>query len=405
MTLYYPPTQNGLQKTLDAQLDQGHTAAATLNNTTGIQNKKGMMLINRIDTDGNEKSPSLREFISFDGTSGSTVTTLTRGLGGTTDQDHAVGSVVEFIWDVVAYEALLSAFTSQHSVAGAHTAASDSAAGVVELATTAETETGTDASRAVTPDGLHDMTTLAGAAWFLDEDTMSSNSDVKVPSQQSVKAYVDASLVAASTDGWIESADTWTYASSTSFTISGVDRTAIFKKGTKIKLTQSTDKFFYVTSSSFSTNTTVNITGGTDYTLANATITAPHYSYADTPQGFPQWFAYTSTPTWNGTPPSTNTVTNAQFSISGGVCFLRIWHNNSSAGTSNTQLAFTGPIACGDTAGTYHTSATGYVSTGESSSAPTASARAFVYSTDPTLYLFFSSISAKSAFFSGFYKI
>lgn len=71
-------------------------------------------------------------------------------------------------------------------------AASTTVAGVVELATTAETETGTDATRAVTPDGLHDMTTLSGAAWFLDEDTMSSDSAVKTASQQSVKAYADA---------------------------------------------------------------------------------------------------------------------------------------------------------------------------------------------------------------------
>lgn len=74
--------------------------------------------------------------------------------------------------------------------------ATDAVKGKVELATTAETTTGTDATRAVTPDGLHDMTSLSGAAWFLDEDTMSSNSDTKVPSQQSVKAYVDTEIAA-----------------------------------------------------------------------------------------------------------------------------------------------------------------------------------------------------------------
>lgn len=74
-------------------------------------------------------------------------------------------------------------------------AASTSAAGTVELATTAETTTGTDTTRAVTPDALHDMTSLSGAAWFLDEDTMSSDSATKVPSQQSVKAYVDRPLI------------------------------------------------------------------------------------------------------------------------------------------------------------------------------------------------------------------
>lgn len=78
-------------------------------------------------------------------------------------------------------------------------AASDTAAGIVELATTAETTTGTDTTRAVTPDGLHDMTSLAGAAWFLDEDAMTSNSATQVASQQSIKAYVDAAIAALST--------------------------------------------------------------------------------------------------------------------------------------------------------------------------------------------------------------
>jgi hypothetical protein len=74
--------------------------------------------------------------------------------------------------------------------------ASDTVAGIVELATTAETTTGTDATRAVTPDGLHDMTSLAGAAWFLDEDAMGSDSATKTASQQSIKAYVDTSIAA-----------------------------------------------------------------------------------------------------------------------------------------------------------------------------------------------------------------
>lgn len=68
--------------------------------------------------------------------------------------------------------------------------ASDTNKGIVELATTAETATGTDATRAVTPDGLHDMTTLAGAAWFLDEDDFVSDSATKTISQQSAKAYI-----------------------------------------------------------------------------------------------------------------------------------------------------------------------------------------------------------------------
>jgi hypothetical protein len=89
------------------------------------------------------------------------------------------------------------------AVPAANSAATTDAAGIVELATTAETQTGTDTARAVTPDGLHDMTSLTGAGWFLDQDDLSGDDATKVASQQSIKAYVDAQVAAI--------APIWTY--------------------------------------------------------------------------------------------------------------------------------------------------------------------------------------------------
>lgn len=95
--------------------------------------------------------------------------------------------------------------------------------------------------------------------------------------------------------GWIDPEETWNYASASSFTVSG-DKTAKYASGTKIKLNQSGDKFFYVLSSSHSGGTTtVNVFAGSVYTVANAAITGNYYSYADAPQGFPTSFALTST--------------------------------------------------------------------------------------------------------------
>lgn len=37
-------------------------------------------------------------------------------------------------------------------------------------------------------------TDVSGAGWVLDEDNMASNDATKVPTQQSVKAYVDAQV-------------------------------------------------------------------------------------------------------------------------------------------------------------------------------------------------------------------
>ena len=56
-----------MQKTLGAALLSGVTASSTLNNLTGVQNKPGVMIIDRTDTNGVE-TPSKREVIQFDST-------------------------------------------------------------------------------------------------------------------------------------------------------------------------------------------------------------------------------------------------------------------------------------------------------------------------------------------------
>ena len=89
-------------------------------------------------------------------------------------------------------------------------------------------------------------------------------------------------------DGWIYDTDTWTYVSTTSFKITGKDVRYRFPEGTKIKLVQSsTTKYFYVVATDYSADTTITITGGSDYALANATISGQAYSYANAPQGYP----------------------------------------------------------------------------------------------------------------------
>ncbi len=92
--------------------------------------------------------------------------------------------------------------------------------------------------------------------------------------------------------GWINANDTWTYATANTFTVP-TDLTAKYNKGNKIWLTQTTSKYFYIINSTYSDpNTTVTIDAGTDYTLANAAITAPYWSNIENPQAFPEWFDY-----------------------------------------------------------------------------------------------------------------
>lgn len=179
---------------------------------------------------------------------------------------------------------------------------------------------------------------------ILDEDTMSSNSAVYPPSQQSTKAYVDTLIAAipssTPSDGWVSSSDTWVYASASTFTIAGVDRTAIFTKGTRLKFTNSTLKYAVVVASSFSTNTTVTIAVNTDYVIANTTISSPYYSYAASPAGYPTWYTFATT--YAGFSANPTQVT--RFSILGSQCTVLFGAHNE--GTSNaTTLTMTVPVA------------------------------------------------------------
>jgi hypothetical protein len=148
---------------------------------------------------------------------------------------------------------------------------------------------------------------------FKDEDNQASDSATAVPSQQSVKAYVDNQTWLT---GWIPSGETWTYASADdptfTFTISG-DKTAKYSAGMRIKLTQTTAKYFIITKVAYSSpDTTITVYGGTDYDLANAAITSPYYSIHKAPALFPLdptiWtVATTDTSLRTGDTPTQNT--------------------------------------------------------------------------------------------------
>lgn len=139
MPLYAAPSKNAIQKTLGAQLLSGVTTSATLSDTTGLQNLPGVMVIDRVDSN-NVETPNKREFIAYTGISGSTVTGLTRNVdSGSTDQDHAVGAIVEFIPDVTWAGSIYTALSN-----------------IVDTTTLA-----LDASKILTPAGLQSTATLA----------------------------------------------------------------------------------------------------------------------------------------------------------------------------------------------------------------------------------------------------
>jgi hypothetical protein len=122
--LYSAPLKNRVQKVLANTLTSGETSTITF--TTSVASDlqasadtPGILVINRIDINGN-LTPALTEYISYTGVSGSTVTGLTRGIGGSTALGHNIGSIVEFVADVVWANGVIDTFQVQHDADGIH---------------------------------------------------------------------------------------------------------------------------------------------------------------------------------------------------------------------------------------------------------------------------------------------
>lgn len=110
-------------------------------------------------------------------------------------------------------------------------------------------------------------------------------------------------------DGWLDVDESATYASATSITLA-VDVQDMFPTGCRVRLKQSagTWKYFTVVSSSVDVSDilTLNLLGGSDYSVANEAISRMQVSYMSGAQpGWPGWFNYSPTLTgWSVTPPT-----------------------------------------------------------------------------------------------------
>lgn len=136
--------------------------------------------------------------------------------------------------------------------------------------------------------------------------------------------------ISVASDGWVDAAESWAYASATTITVpSGA--ASKYAKGDKIKLTQTTVKYFYIVGVA---DTVLTVTGGSDYTVANAAISANYYSHQTSPVGFPMEMNCAAL-TWNtsdidnGTGGQQPTAGSHKFCIIGNKLFLRgAWANS-----------------------------------------------------------------------------
>lgn len=95
--------------------------------------------------------------------------------------------------------------------------------------------------------------------------------------------------------GWVPISETWTYQSSSSVTVPS-DATTRFQKGDKFRLKQG-GSYKYFSTLGISSNQ-LALTGGIEYSIANAPITDIYFSKVDSPYGFPDYFD-TSSITFN----------------------------------------------------------------------------------------------------------
>lgn len=302
------------------------TSVTGLSTATGIELTLDRVNVNGVKT--LDKEEVVRGVVN-----GLNIINTVRGVEGTA-QAHAAGAVVEMRLTADMWNRMIAGVTVEHNQNGTHKSAL-----VTSLkASGAEVDTGTEDAKIVTPKAIAD----SNIAMIADIPVKASGAEVTTGTDDgkfvTPKALADAGIAAgggSGTDGWNDDTEhTWVYASASTFTIAGVDLTAIFQKGTRLRFKQGGGyKYAVVVASSFSTNTTVTIAVNNDYTIANAAITDNYYSYAVRPQGYPSYFSYTPTLTKPTGMTGTPSIQFSVFQIIGTWCHVKMMWSGSFAGT------------------------------------------------------------------------
>ena len=222
-----------------------------------------ILTIDRVNSSG-VATPNLMERI-VGVMSGTTVTSCVRGLEGTA-QAHSAGAVVEIVISKSNINKLMEGILAEHNQDGTHK------------------ETALDSMIAGT-EAQGDIIYHDGSIW----NRLPKGTDGQylklassIPSWASIGDW-NAYTAVTPTTGTFD-------APSYPIVFAGVDLTTTLYPGMRVKITQSTVKYFIITAVSFSTDTTVTLYGGTDYSLVasgTTAISAFSYSTAKAPAGFP----------------------------------------------------------------------------------------------------------------------
>jgi len=105
-------TSNAFNTTLNGGVAPTDATIA-LASVTGLQ-APGVLVVDRVDAN-NVSTPTTREYISFTGIAGSSLTGCTRGLGGSSDQSHNSGAKVEEVFSISHWNDFIDTFLVAHA--------------------------------------------------------------------------------------------------------------------------------------------------------------------------------------------------------------------------------------------------------------------------------------------------
>lgn len=272
-------------------INDSQTTGIVLTSVSGLNTNGGVLGLTWAST----IDSSTYEEIIYTGISGNELTGVTRGSAGTSAKAHNNGATVVAVVSSLHNNRIADKLRSVDAVLAQDTSANEIiktsfVASAVNEVTITNAATGNPPKvEATGGDTNIDLRLIPKGSGALSVPSGTYEANVTDDDDIPNKKYVDD---LAGTGSWTAAGETWTYASADdptfTFTIAGVDKTTKYYPGMKVKLTQTTDKFFIITKVAFSTDTTVTIYGGTDYDLANAAITSPTYSTAATPPAFPK---------------------------------------------------------------------------------------------------------------------
>jgi len=151
--------------TLSTGIGTGTSDTITPSTVSGLPTTTAITLtFDRVDSGGTATPTTLERITGV--ISGGNFTSYVRAKDNTTEQAHTGGAVIEMVWNAQDWNDMIDWGLTEHKQDGTH---SDITASSITLGATAQVVS------------------------ILDEDTMSSNSATALSTQQSTKAYVDAS--------------------------------------------------------------------------------------------------------------------------------------------------------------------------------------------------------------------